>query len=149
MRPFHREKEVMRLYSSGYCYRCQSAGSVELGICQICGMEYPPLPPGQMPTPSFLATPSGTEVKLKGEIDLATRGMIEGQLMEALEGGRGCFLVDLNEVDFMDTQGIHMLLRLQRRARELGRDFVIRCERGPCLRVLEAMGLRAMVETAA
>ena len=137
------------MYSSGYCYRCLSAGSVEQGICQICGMEYPALPPGQTPTASVLTTHSGTKVKLKGEIDLATRGMIEGQLMEALEEGRGCFLVDLDGVDFMDTQGIHMLLRLQRRARELGRDFVLRCERGPCLRVLEAVGLRTMAEAAA
>ncbi len=137
------------MHKAGYCYRCQSAGSVELGICQICGMEYPSLPPGQRPSASILTTHEGNEVALKGEIDLATRGLIEGPLMEALEEGRGCFLIDLDGVTFMDTQGIHMLLRLRQRSLELGRAFIIRCERGPCRKVLGLAGLYPMADAAA
>jgi anti-anti-sigma factor len=139
----------MWLFVPRYCYRCESAGSIELGVCQVCGMEYPELPPELRPAVFVNAEPDGCVAELRGEIDLATRGMAESRLMAALEGGSGYFLLDLDGVDFMDTQGVHMLLSLQRRARELGRDFLVRCGHGPCRRLLEAVGLQTMAEAAA
>ncbi len=137
------------MYDARFCYRCESAGSIEMGVCQVCGMDYPELPPDQRPEVSLLDCGETCVAEIKGEIDLATRGELEFGLLEALESGPPRLVVDLDRVDFMDTQGMHMLLLLKERAGELGKAMEVRCNSGPCLKLLERVGLCSLEEAAA
>lgn len=80
----------------------------------------------------------GSIARLHGELDLSSRPEFEAVLIDALASGSGFFLVDLNHLDFMDSQGIHMLSRIRDLAVELDRRFYIDCAGGSCRKVLEA-----------
>jgi len=85
-------------------------------------------------------TEGGSVARLHGELDLSSRPEFEALLIDALVGGSGYFVVDLNHLDFMDSQGIHMLSRIRDLATELDRRFYVDCSGGSCRRVLEAAG---------
>jgi len=51
-------------------------------------------------------------VRVRGEIDLATRDAFEERITAACEAGR-CVWLDLMDVDFLDPQGARGLARLQ------------------------------------
>ncbi|MEW6554748.1 MAG: STAS domain-containing protein [Actinomycetota bacterium] len=52
------------------------------------------------------------------------------------------FAVDLNQLDFMDSQGIHMLSRMRDRTKGSNLRFYLICANGPCFKVLKAAGAR-------
>ncbi|MBV9796438.1 MAG: STAS domain-containing protein [Solirubrobacterales bacterium] len=62
---------------------------------------------------------------VSGELDLASAPMLAEQLQRADEVDADVVLVDLRELDFMDSTGLHLLLKAHKRAQELGRRFVL------------------------
>jgi anti-anti-sigma factor len=60
-----------------------------------------------------------------GEIDLATAGDIETQLQELWESGWVAVDIDLRQVTFMDSSGLHMMVRATRAAHRMGRSLTI------------------------
>jgi anti-sigma B factor antagonist len=49
---------------------------------------------------------------LRGELDLAYATTVEGELQEALaDGACGCVIVDMTELEFIDSSGIAVLVR--------------------------------------
>jgi anti-sigma B factor antagonist len=64
-------------------------------------------------------------VMLSGEIDIATAPGIERQLQEAESCGRQTIVLDLAAVDFIDSTGVHILIRAQHRADANGRRLVL------------------------
>jgi anti-sigma B factor antagonist len=56
-------------------------------------------------------------VLVAGEVDLATVGGLRDQITELLDVGWRDVLIDLREVTFMDTSGVHALLDADQRAR--------------------------------
>lgn len=67
----------------------------------------------------------GRVARLHGEMDLSNCRDFEEALLDALVGGSGYFAVDLDNLTFMDSQGIHMLCRLQDSAAELYRCVAV------------------------
>jgi anti-sigma B factor antagonist len=59
-------------------------------------------------------------VRADGEIDLATAPAIEGPLLELLDSGFRDVVLDLQEVRFMDSSGIRVLISVHQRAEALG-----------------------------
>jgi anti-sigma B factor antagonist len=49
-------------------------------------------------------------IQLKGELDLANAPALEQELDQALRDGTGRVVVDLGELDFIDSTGIALLL---------------------------------------
>jgi anti-sigma B factor antagonist len=60
-----------------------------------------------------------------GEVDLATAGDVETQLQELWDSGWMAVDIDLRQVSFMDSSGLHMMVRAMRAAQRTGRSLAI------------------------
>jgi len=79
------------------------------------------------------ATQDHQEVSLltvRGEIDLATAPVLVEVLLPVLERETGPVVVDLSEVPFMDSTGVHVLLDAVRRLKPQSRRLAIVCHEG-------------------
>ncbi len=83
---------------------------------------------------------TGLVVAPRGEIDLATVGLVKEAVEREIQPGEAVVL-DLREVGFMDTSGLRYVLELTERAEQGG--FELRLVRGPgaVQRVFEVSGL--------
>lgn len=66
---------------------------------------------------------------LHGELDLASAPLLERELLDAESGRPGRIVVDLSGLRFVDSTGLHVLLRAHQRARENDHQLLLR--RGP------------------
>lgn len=80
-------------------------------------------------------------VAARGQLDVATAPQFRQALVEAQYGGGTHVLVDLNEVEFIDSMGLGVLVGGLKRARAHQCQFVVACGHPPVLRVLELTGL--------
>ena len=80
----------------------------------------------------------------RGEIDIATSPRLITALNEAITDSTGSLIVDLSAVEFMDSTGLALLIRAQRRMSRRGRGCAVVCPHGPVRRIFE---LTDMVET--
>jgi anti-sigma B factor antagonist len=62
---------------------------------------------------------------VSGELDLASAPVLEEQLDRADVSDAAVVVVDLRELDFMDSTGLHLLLKTHKRAQGLGRRFAL------------------------
>jgi anti-anti-sigma factor len=81
---------------------------------------------------------------VRGELDLATAPQLEAVVLEALDAG-GRVLVDLHELDFMDSTGVRVLVAAHTRAEgDRERFAIVRPPRGSeVARIIEVSGLDA------
>lgn len=81
-------------------------------------------------------------LSVRGEIDLVTAPVLREALLPVLEHGTGAVVVDLSEVPFMDSAGVHALVDTVQRLRSQGRRLAIACrEHGQVHRLLALVGL--------
>jgi anti-anti-sigma factor len=66
-------------------------------------------------------------VAITGEIDLTNAPALIAQIDDAIAGRTGKVVVDLTAVDFMDSQGVHLLVTLTQRP---GIELVVVAPRG-------------------
>jgi anti-anti-sigma factor len=86
-------------------------------------------------------TPDG--VFIRGEIDLADAdAFVDAIYREAIQGGDARFVIDLSGVTFMDSTGVHALVRVIERCRDT--DLVII----PSRRVFTILHLAGLAEGA-
>lgn len=78
---------------------------------------------------------------VEGEIDFGTSERFGEALRTVVLDRAGEVLVDLRDVAFMDSTGIHHLVAAQRRLALQGRQFALVCAPGPVHDVLETTGL--------
>lgn len=79
-------------------------------------------------------------VKLKGELDMSSVGLVRGVIESAIEAASGRLIFDLSDLDFMDSSGIAALLVAAKRV-----DSVeIRHPTPIVRRILESTGLAAV-----
>jgi anti-sigma B factor antagonist len=99
-----------------------------------------------LPLLAVSAIPDRDQVRVlaAGEVDLCTVGGLRGQIADLLDVGWRNVLVDLREVTFMDTSGVHVLLDADARARAEGVRLVAILEPGP---VRELLGITAADRT--
>lgn len=60
-----------------------------------------------------------------GEVDLHTAGEVRDRIKQLLEDGWQHVVLDLRQVTFMDSTGVHLLLDCQRRLAEPHHSFAI------------------------
>jgi anti-sigma B factor antagonist len=80
-------------------------------------------------------------VALAGELDVADVSRVEEALDGAIAESTGAFLVDLCELEFLDSSGIRVLLRARALLGREDRTLVLICPPGPVLRALELTGV--------
>ncbi len=80
-------------------------------------------------------------VSLTGEVDVYTAPRLKEELVSVIEGGCENVIVDLEQVGFIDSSGLGVLVSALRRARE--RDGVVRvvCTRDNILKIFRITGL--------
>lgn len=83
-------------------------------------------------------------VELRGDVDLDTVTLVRDALDRACTTGRS-FSVDVAGVTFIDSSVLQALLRALRAQRAAGLDMTFLRPSPAVMRVLEMMGLRAMV----
>jgi anti-sigma B factor antagonist len=60
---------------------------------------------------------------LSGELDLASSPTLEQELDRALEAGTSQLIVDLRELEFMDSTGLSVIVKAHQRVEEAGGQF--------------------------
>ncbi len=96
-----------------------------------------PEPPPQL-TVEVRDAPEAAVVRVAGEIDLVTAPQLAAALDEVLRTNARHIAIDLTEITFMDSAGVHTLVQTHQRA---GRHVAVICGPGPALRTLELLGL--------
>src|SRR3954471_12614487 len=76
-------------------------------------------------------------VYIHGEVDIAERGRCRRAIRDALTVARTVLFLDLSDVGFIDSSGVHALLEARRETTSRNADFVLIAPSKPVLRILE------------
>ncbi len=68
-------------------------------------------------------------ISVRGELDLATSPALEQELERVSSSETTVVIVDLRELEFMDSTGLSVLVKAHQQAEELGQSFAL--VRGP------------------
>jgi anti-sigma B factor antagonist len=79
-------------------------------------------------------------VTVHGEIDIASSPALEEAIDAAIRDSAGAFVIDLSDVDFLETTGLHVLLRARGLLGREDRALAVVCPFGPVRRVFELSG---------
>jgi len=82
-------------------------------------------------------------IEPQGEIDLATAPDLKARLLGILDDGRRFVVVDLEDVGFIDSAGVRVLLTVQRRLLAAGGGLTVVCTDPLIRRVFEVTGVAA------
>jgi anti-sigma B factor antagonist len=89
-----------------------------------------------------------TVLTLSGELDLAASPALERELGHVLAGPPAPLVVDLRQLEFIDSTGLSVLVRAHQRAEEQGRRFVLAGASAQVQRLLHLTGIAERLETA-
>ena len=78
---------------------------------------------------------------LRGSLDLATAPTVRAALSEATETSSHDLIIDLTQLEFLDSTGLGVLIGAHRRAAERGGSFRLIVSDGPISRLLNITGL--------
>jgi anti-sigma B factor antagonist len=84
--------------------------------------------------------PGAPGVAVHGEVDIGTVQDLEVALDAAIRESDGAFIIDFSDVGFLDSSGLHVLLRARSLLGRKDRALALICRPGPVRRVLELSG---------
>jgi anti-sigma B factor antagonist len=64
-------------------------------------------------------------VRLHGELDLASAPLLEREIESAELGDTALVVLDLEDLEFIDSTGLRIVLAAHERARERGQEFAV------------------------
>ncbi|HEX6231438.1 MAG TPA: STAS domain-containing protein [Actinomycetota bacterium] len=82
-----------------------------------------------------------TILDVAGEVDLSTAPSLRDELNSLVESGTRKLVVNLEQVGFMDSSGLGVLVAGLKRLKEAGGEMALVCRDGPTLKVLAITGL--------
>ena len=82
---------------------------------------------------------------VSGELDLRTSPELEERLGGAFDAGAELVILDLRQIEFMDSTGLRVLLAAHQRAHESGRRFALVKGADQVERVLTLTGVRDLL----
>jgi anti-sigma B factor antagonist len=81
------------------------------------------------------------EVRLVGELDLSTAGLLREELDRLISDGARLVTLDLAELSFVDSTGLSVLIGALKQVRGQGGDIILRSPTPGTRKVLEITGL--------
>jgi anti-sigma B factor antagonist len=69
--------------------------------------------------------PGGALLKLTGELDMATASHLEREIASAASARPKAIVLDLRDLDFIDSTGLRTLISEHERSRQSGRTFAL------------------------
>jgi anti-sigma B factor antagonist len=81
-----------------------------------------------------------------GDLDIASAGLLSDALLEQLRRS-GAVVLDLRDLAFVDSGGLHALLTARRRAQLLPADLAVACVPPRVRRLLDLTGSTPLFET--
>lgn len=88
-------------------------------------------------------------ISFHGEFDFAEMGTAQEEICAAEAREPAILLLDLTDLEFMDSSAVRVILQADGRAREQARRLVLVTGNGPPLRVLSILGLTDRLDVAA
>ena len=88
-------------------------------------------------------------IALEGDLDLANVAAMESELTHVEAGDCRKIVLDLRDLSFLDSTGIHLLMKAHARANATGRPLALVVECGPVHRVLDVSGALSILPTKA
>ncbi len=85
-------------------------------------------------------------IALSGELDIASAGRMEDELSTLQAQSPKLLVLDLRELEFMDSTGLRLIVRADEAARAGGTRFVIVRGPEPVQRVFQIVGLDTRLE---
>jgi anti-sigma B factor antagonist len=82
-----------------------------------------------------------TVIKLKGEVDIYTAPSLRETIVDSVEKERYKIAVDLDEVDFLDSTGLGVLVGGLKRVKQHDGELGIICNQEKILRIFKITGL--------
>jgi anti-anti-sigma factor len=80
-------------------------------------------------------------VLVRGEVDIGTAPELTAVLDAAIRDSRGAFILDLCDVEFLDSSGVNVVLRALAMLGRSDRALAVVCPHGPVRRVFEVAGI--------
>ncbi len=80
-------------------------------------------------------------VEAKGEIDMATAGIVRQAITDLIADGCVDLVLDLGPLTFIDSTGLGVIVGARKKAEHLGGSFVVVCTHPRILRLLDITGL--------
>lgn len=80
-------------------------------------------------------------LSVRGEVDVATAPQLREHLVRLVNDGHAHILLDLNEVGFLDSTGLGVIVGSLKRTRSADGDLALCCTQRSILKVLEITGL--------
>jgi anti-anti-sigma factor len=80
-------------------------------------------------------------VRLAGEVDIAVGKEVEAALDDGIRTSAGAFVLDLCELEFLDSSGVSLLMRARALLGREERELVVVCPAGPVRRIFEVSGV--------
>lgn len=110
-------------------------------------MKHPHVPPGFSVEAG--SEPFGGVMHLRGEFDLAASALFDEVVHAMLSGAPQLLLVDLRDLEFIDSTGLNCLIIAKARAEEAGVRFVLTAGEGAALSLLRAASADDLFEVIA
>jgi anti-sigma B factor antagonist len=85
--------------------------------------------------------PGTTVLGVAGEVDVHSGPVLRARIADLLDSGLHRLVVDLGDVDFLDSTGLSALVDGLSRARELGGSLTLACPQERLVRRLQLTGL--------
>ena len=84
-------------------------------------------------------------VKVGGELDVTPAATLDARIEDLLADGVNQIVIDLREAQFIDSQGVRILVKYELRSRRDGFDLGVIPAAGHVRRVFESMGIDRLI----
>jgi anti-anti-sigma factor len=88
----------------------------------------------------------GVVLTLAGELDVTTADLLERHLSEVMKSSPDRVLLDLHELQFVDSAGVSVLIKAKEQAEASGRRLVLRRPTAQVYNVFSVVGLVEWLE---
>ena len=80
-------------------------------------------------------------IVVSGEVDISTAPQLADTLDDAIRESEGAFVVDLSDLDFLDSTGVSVFVRARALLGRDERPLLMICPPGPARRIFEIAGI--------